>query len=333
MNGLAICAGVGGLELGLSIAVKDYRTVCYIERESFSAATLVARMEGQSLDTAPIWDDLTTFDSKQWLGKVDIISAGFPCQPWSVAGAKKGTEDDRWLWPSIARIIREVEPNLVFLENVPGLLTGGLEHVLGDLAEMGFNAEWGCISAREVGASHKRERVFILAYSRSRSGSSRQGESRVLNQQGKKRIQGLDSGPSQSMANSVSKRSRRRSEGSEQSQIQGRRSSEDKTKGPSIGVADSNKQGRQRSEQCWEHCLEEGNRGHMGQLANYAIHSPQALKIMKDGEKSSKNTPKLNPLFVEWLMGWPQGWTAFEPVEMGSYLFRQRTLLENLLRE
>lgn len=168
-NGLAICAGIGGLELGLQLSIGDaYQCVCYIERDPFAAATLVARMGDQALDRAPIWDDLTTFDGSAWRGVVDIVSAGFPCQPWSYAGRRQGTADDRWLWPEIARIIRDVGTSVVFLENVPGLLSGGLGHVLGDLATIGFDAEWDVFSAAGVGASHLRKRLFVLAYSDSR---------------------------------------------------------------------------------------------------------------------------------------------------------------------
>lgn len=169
MNGLALCAGIGGLELGLHIALgEDYRTVCYVEREACAVATLVARMEDAGMDRAPIWDDIKTFDGTAWRGCVDIISAGFPCQPWSVAGQRKGAEDERWIWGDIARIIGEVGPGIVFLENVPGLLVPeGMGQVLGDLSEMGFNAEWGVFSAAEVGAPHIRRRVFILAYAES----------------------------------------------------------------------------------------------------------------------------------------------------------------------
>ena len=129
MNGLALCAGVGGLELGLSLAIPGYRTVGYVERDTYAAATLVARMADSALDTALVWDDITTFDGRPWRGVVDIVSAGFPCQPWSAAGQRRGTKDKRWLWPDIARIVREVGPMLVYLENVPGLLAGGLGHV------------------------------------------------------------------------------------------------------------------------------------------------------------------------------------------------------------
>ncbi|MFP3947113.1 MAG: DNA cytosine methyltransferase [Longimicrobiales bacterium] len=124
-TGLALCAGVGGLELGLRLALgRGYRVVGYCEREAFSAAALVALMEEEVMDPAPVWDDLQTFPGHLWRGKVDLVAAGFPCQPWSHAGQRKGTEDDRWLWPDIRRAIREVRPGWVFLENVPGLASG-----------------------------------------------------------------------------------------------------------------------------------------------------------------------------------------------------------------
>jgi len=163
---MALCAGAGGLELGLRIALgDDYRCVVYVEREAYAAATLVARMADQTLDTAPVWDNLSTFDGKPWRGIVDLVSAGFSCQPWSPAGKRLGIEDERWIWPDIARVICEVGPEWVFLENVGGLVRGGIELVLRDLAAQGFDAEWDCVSAAEVGAPHIRERLYILAHS------------------------------------------------------------------------------------------------------------------------------------------------------------------------
>src|SRR3990167_2384765 len=100
------------------------RTVCYIEREVFCVAVLVEKMRNKQLDDAPVWSDLTTFDGKPWRGVVDCIIAGFPCPPVSVAGKQLGASDERWLWPELKRIIGEVRPSFVFLENVPGLLSG-----------------------------------------------------------------------------------------------------------------------------------------------------------------------------------------------------------------
>lgn len=165
MNGLALCAGIGGLELGLRIAVEGYRTVGYCERDTGAASTLVARMVNQTLDQAPVWDDIETFPSEIYRGKVDIILGGYPCQPWSSCGKRQGTKDDRWIWPAIAEIIRSIKPGLILLENVPGIRNGGLHYVLRDLAAAGYNAEWDVFSCAEVGATHLRKRLFTLAYS------------------------------------------------------------------------------------------------------------------------------------------------------------------------
>lgn len=164
---LSLCSGIGGLELGLNLATGGRtRVVCYCERDAYAAATLVARMEEQTLCDAPIWDSLESFPTGTWRGEVDVVTAGFPCQPWSQAGEQRGKDDERWIWSEIADIIRGTGPSVVFLENVPGLRRGGLRPVLHDLAEMGYDAEWGVVGAGCVGAPHKRNRLFILAWRR-----------------------------------------------------------------------------------------------------------------------------------------------------------------------
>lgn len=168
LRALHLCSGYGGFEL----ALRGYaRTVGHVERDAYAAATLVARMAEARLDPAPVWDDLCTFDARAWRGCVDLITAGFPCQPFSSAGKKLGIDDDRWLWPDIERIIADVEPRYVFLENVPGVVRHGLPEVLHSLAQLGFDAEWGLLSASAVGAPHKRERFWLVGHA-SRSGRS-----------------------------------------------------------------------------------------------------------------------------------------------------------------
>ncbi len=162
--GLSLCAGAGGLDLGLHIAMPGYRTICYVERDAYAAATLVARMEDKALDQAPVWDDLTSFDGKPWRGLVDIVHGGYPCQPFSVAGRKLGDKDPRHLWPHIRRIVAEIDPPLCFFENVGGHLRLGFEQVDDDLRSMGYRVAAGLFAAEEVGAPHRRERLFILAY-------------------------------------------------------------------------------------------------------------------------------------------------------------------------
>ena len=165
---LSLFSGIGGLDLGLRLVARRARVVCYVEGEAYCAAILAARMEDGLLDKAPVWSDVRTFDVDTWRGLVDGVLAGFPCQPASLAGKRRGHRDERWLWPDIRRILGAVRPGWVFLENVPGLLTvnGGaaFQEVLGSLAALGFDAEWGCYRATDVGAPHRRERLFMLAH-------------------------------------------------------------------------------------------------------------------------------------------------------------------------
>jgi DNA (cytosine-5)-methyltransferase 1 len=164
MNGLALFAGVSGLELGIKRLFPQSRIICYVEGEAYAASVLVSKMEKGILHEAPIWSNVETFDGSIFSGKVDFISAGFPCQPWSKAGKLKKTEDKRWLWHDIERIICETTPSFIFLENVPGLINGGIDPVLASLAKMGFDAEWGCLKVSEIGGNHHRDRLFIFAY-------------------------------------------------------------------------------------------------------------------------------------------------------------------------
>jgi len=137
---LSLCSGAGGLDLGLAIAIPGYRAVNYVERETYAAATLVARMEDAALNQAVVWDDVGTFDGRPWRGVVDILSAGCPCQPFSVAGKRLGTEDPCHLRPHVARIIGECEPPFVFLENVAHHLRLGFPEVASGLVGMGYNS-------------------------------------------------------------------------------------------------------------------------------------------------------------------------------------------------
>jgi DNA (cytosine-5)-methyltransferase 1 len=168
LNELALFAGAGGGILGGHLL--GWRTVCAVEWEAYPASVLCARQNDGFLPPFPIWDDVQTFDGKPWRGIVDVISGGFPCQDISAAGKGAGIEGERsGLWKEMARIIGEVRPKYAFVENSPMLTTRGLGTILADLAQMGFDAEWGVLSAADVGANHKRERIWILAYSNSNS--------------------------------------------------------------------------------------------------------------------------------------------------------------------
>jgi DNA (cytosine-5)-methyltransferase 1 len=119
------------------------------------------------MESAPIWTDLKTFPWESFRDRVDILTGGYPCQPFSAAGKRAGKEDPRHLWPWIADGIRILRPRVCFFENVEGHISLGLSSVISDLEELGYKVSWGIFSAREVGAPHQRKRVFILGYSNS----------------------------------------------------------------------------------------------------------------------------------------------------------------------
>ena len=171
---MSLFSGYGGFSLGLRLAGLTTRTICYVEWDKYCQQVIQARIGDGHLDDAPIWDDIKSFDGRPWRGTVDILSAGFPCQPHSNAGLRKiarGLSDDRDLWPDCLRVISEVAPRTgILLENVPGILVGSDGRppyggtVVGELAEIGYDAEWRVISAADAGAPHLRNRWWLLAY-------------------------------------------------------------------------------------------------------------------------------------------------------------------------
>jgi DNA (cytosine-5)-methyltransferase 1 len=162
LNELALFAGAGGGILGGHLL--GWRTVCAVEWEQYPASVLCARQNDGLLPPFPIWDDVQTFDGKPWRGIVDVVSGGFPCTDISAAGKGAGIDGEAsGMWREMARIIHEVRPRYVFVENSPMLTSRGLGRVLGDLAAMGFDARWGVLGAADVGAPHQRDRIWIVA--------------------------------------------------------------------------------------------------------------------------------------------------------------------------
>ena len=179
----SLFSGIGGLDLGLERAGMECAWQVEIDE-------WCRRVLARHWPDVPRWDDAKTFppdgESERWSGEVepwsnvehdglqlaqfreglsvDLICGGFPCQPVSLAGTRRGQDDERWLWPEFARIVRLLRPRYVLVENVPGLLVRGMGDVLGDLAACGYDTEWDCIPAAAVGAPHLRYRVFIIAY-------------------------------------------------------------------------------------------------------------------------------------------------------------------------
>jgi DNA (cytosine-5)-methyltransferase 1 len=158
-------AGAGGGILADLLLEHEVIGACEIEK--YPRDVLLARQQDGILPAFPIWDDVCTLDGNPWRGSVDILCGGFPCQDISAAGKGAGISGERsGLWKEYARLIGEMRPQFVFAENSPLLRTRGLGVVLEDLAALGYNARWGVLGARDVGAPHKRDRMWILAYAK-----------------------------------------------------------------------------------------------------------------------------------------------------------------------
>lgn len=162
MRELHLFAGAGGGILGGILL--GHTCVCAVEIEPYRRKVLLQRQRDGILPKFPIWDDVRTFDGKPWRGRVDVVAGGFPCQDISVAGNGDGLDGERsGLWIEYARVLGEVRPAFAWIENSPMLVIRGLNRILSDLARLGYDAKWGCVSARDSGAPHLRNRIWILA--------------------------------------------------------------------------------------------------------------------------------------------------------------------------
>lgn len=174
MNELHLFAGAGGGILGGMLL--GHTTVCAVEIEPYARRVLLQRQRDGVLPRFPIWDDVTTFDGTPWRGRVDVLCGGFPCQDISSCGRGEGINGARsGLWGEMARIICEVAPAYVLVENSPNLTSRGLGRVVGDLAEMGYDAAWGVLGADAAGLPHHRARMWLAGYS---AGKRREGQGR-----------------------------------------------------------------------------------------------------------------------------------------------------------
>ena len=153
----SLCSGIGGLDLAVESVWRDASPAWFCEFDQHAARVLARHWPG-----VPILPDLKTQDWSQ-VEPVELVTAGYPCQPFSHAGKRQGTADPRHLWPYVIDAVRVLRPRLVVLENVAGHLGLGFDSVLGDLAEAGFDAEWSVVPASAAGACHRRERLFVVA--------------------------------------------------------------------------------------------------------------------------------------------------------------------------
>jgi len=175
MRELSLFTGAGGGIYGSKIL--GWSTIGYVEWEEYPQKVIAQRIKDGIFDEAPIFGDIRTFVSegyaRKYRGMVDVVTGGFPCQPFSVAGKRKASDDDRNMWPATMGVIKAVKPPVVYLENVPGLLSATVDDesgrpihyfgtVLRDLAESGYDVKWCVLGADDVGAPHHRKRLWIL---------------------------------------------------------------------------------------------------------------------------------------------------------------------------
>lgn len=197
MNELALFAGAGGGVLGGKLL--GWRCVCAVEVNRAAAGRLIARQNDGCLPPFPIWDDIRTFDGRPWKGIVDVVSGGFPCQDCSCLNADgDGLDGERsGLWSEMCRVVCEVAPAHILVENSPMLTLRGLERVLGDMATLGYDAQWGVLGAYHAGGVIRRERLWIVASAPGRRLEGRQHSAALENWALQRRsAQALEQNPS-----------------------------------------------------------------------------------------------------------------------------------------
>ena len=164
---LSLCTGYGGIERGLELAGVKIRVVAHVEIQAYAIANLVSKMEEGKMAPAPIWTNLKTLNAEPFRDRIDLITGGYPCQPFSTSGQRKGKADSRHLWPYINGIISKCRPRICFFENVQGHLSKGFSDVVCDLGKLDYYVTAGIFSALEVGSPQPRKRVYIMAISKS----------------------------------------------------------------------------------------------------------------------------------------------------------------------
>ena len=279
----SLCSGYGGLDAGwLAVAGGRVEWVSEIDGDALTV-----------LGGVPNVGDLTEVD---WAAvpPVDVLTAGYPCQPFSHAGSRKGEKDDRHLWPHIARAIGVLRPGFVFLENVQGHLSLGFADVLGDLARLGFDARWCVVRASDVGAPHQRARLFVLAYPASWVGGEGEGWGDLESE----RSAGFTACPVGDVADAGGER----------------HGSGERSAGVG-GVGGEAEGGGRQARTSWE----EFGAGSVEDIADIASsetwgkYEPairrweQLTRPAPPPTVPGDRNPRLNPVFVEWMMGLPEG--------------------------
>lgn len=281
----SLCTGYGGLDMAVGIEPS------WVSDIDPGAIKLLE----YRYPHIPNLGDLTTVDWSQ-AEPVDIITAGYPCQPFSAAGKRKGTADERHIWPHIANALRILRPRYAFFENVAGHVSLGLTDVLADLAEAGFNAEWGTLRASDVGAAHERNRLFIFATNTER-GRRRKDSPRGCDMV---RQGGIPSGRHQDPQTAThTQRERSKRRGNTLHLVS------------TPGTSEAHSKQRQRNgDTAFDSCADAWG-SYWQAISRWeritGTTAPQPTVISKTGRNV------LNPRFEEWFMGLPVGWVTETP--------------------
>ena len=309
----SLCSGYGGLDMAVE-AYFNAETVWMCDNDKYASIVIKERWELPNLGNLKEVDWTT-------VQPIDILTAGYPCQPFSNAGLRKGLNDERHIWPSIKEIISQLRPNIVILENVRGHLTIGFKEVLQDLTEIGYDAQWAIVRASDVGAPHRRERLFVLAQP-SNTNSQRsiiRGQDEAGNQR-ESQSEFIGSGETIAYTNSSPSEQLRRANraiSSERGQIIDRTNRQVLGSSSEI-IADSIGEGLQRDRRqetgfrsqsiantYWDE--QQGDRP--TQRLGSRFNTQSEMRLQRTPNPLDLNN-KLNPKFVEYMMGLPAGWVT-----------------------
>jgi site-specific DNA-cytosine methylase len=326
---LHLFAGAGGGILGGLLL--GHTPVCAVEIDAYCRKVLAARQADGWLPEFPIYEDVRQFDGKPWRGRVDVVAGGFPCQPWSQAGKRKGTDDPRHLWPEMARIVEEVRPRYVFAENVQ---LAAFEEPWRDLRGLGYRVPPAlCVAASDVGAPHIRKRWWLLAQLGDPDGfdrSQKHPRHDVIDQQwaqvGRGAVQQSGAGAT---SGNVSRCSAERTAGGGPGKnvAEGQGAVADADSASTTGLSSGAQAEVARVGTC-----QKAPTPTAGDAKN-ARNATSSRQL--DSQHHSGTTlcdtvhgtgGKLSPLWVEWLMGWPIGWTDCEPLATDKCRWPQRPL-------
>ena len=273
----SLFTGYGGLDLAVGGDL-----AWYSEIEPAACQVLEHHFPG-----VPNLGDITKIDWTQ-VEPVDVITGGYPCQPFSHAGNRKGKKDDRHLWPYVREAIRTIRPDYAILENVRGHLTLGLTEVLGEIASIGFNAEWSTFRASEIGAPHRRERIFIVASNPDGAGWSERGRSIAV----------------------PKKHTSTERAGNAATNTDGSRHGQQLLPAGMVGLESEAASEAQQRERTREVSDTGSVSNSFGEYTDAIVRWEQLTRPAPDATVLVNGKRRLNPVFVEWMMGLPEGWVT-----------------------